>query len=153
MVDLHATIALRDLEKFDKTFGKRKDNFCYLIEKTRDLQDLAWFIDEEKTRNEIVAPHAFTITIKDPNYRRRNGDLGNDKNLIAYLEDSGIQTKRSYGSMPTQHKAFTYLGYKLGDFPNAEHAGNHSVHFGIHQKLNKEDLDYSSDVLHKYFEK
>ena len=147
MVDTHAAIALRDLEKFDDTFKKRKDNFYHLIDKTRDLKDLAWFIDEDK--GEIVAPHAFTLSIK--NGVTRNGRPCDDKDLIDYLEENGIQAKRNYGSMPTQHRAFAYLGYKLGEFPNAEYAGNHGAHFGIHQKLNREDLDYASDVLHKYF--
>ena len=55
--------------------------------------------------------------------------------------------------MPTQHKSFEFLGYKLGDFPEAEYIGDNGLHFGIHQYLTKEDLGYVSDLLHKYFEK
>lgn len=150
MVNTHAAIALRDLEKFKDIFKKRKENFYYLIEKTRDLRDFAWFIDEEE--HECVSPHAFTVVMRSPKFKRERKSC-NDKNFIDYLEKNGIQAKRNYGSMPTQHKTFSYLGYKLGDFPNAEHAGNYGAHFGIHQKLTKKDLDYASNVLHRYFEK
>jgi len=147
MVDTHAAIALKDLEKFDATFRRRKDNMSYLLDKTKDLNDVAWFIDEDK--GEVVAPHAVTILTREG--VTRNGKPCDDKDFINYLEENGIQAKRNYGSMPTQHKAFAYLGYNLGQFPNAEYAGNHGAHFGIHQKLTREDLDYASDVLHKYF--
>ena len=55
--------------------------------------------------------------------------------------------------MPTQHKAFEYLGHKLGEFPEAEYVGGNGLHFGIHQYLFKEELDYASEVLHDYFNK
>jgi dTDP-4-amino-4,6-dideoxygalactose transaminase len=53
--------------------------------------------------------------------------------------------------MPTQHKAFEFLGHKLGEFPEAEYVGDNGLHFGIHQYLSKEDLNYVSDLLHEYF--
>ena len=53
--------------------------------------------------------------------------------------------------MPTQHKSFEFLGYKLGEFPEAEYVGDNGLHFGIHQYLSKEDLNYVSNLLHEYF--
>jgi dTDP-4-amino-4,6-dideoxygalactose transaminase len=55
--------------------------------------------------------------------------------------------------MPTQHKAFEFLGHRLGEFPEAEYVGNNGLHFGIHQYLTKDDLDFVSDLLYFYFSK
>lgn len=87
--------------------------------------------------------HAFSLTLKDPSF--------DYSKLYSFLEGEGIQCKRNFGSMPTQHEAFKYLGHKLGEFPEAEYVGNNGLHFGIHQFLSKDDLDFASDKLHKYF--
>ena len=143
MNDLEASIGLPQIEDFWKTFNKRKDNLYYLLEQTKDLQKFAYFNLEDK--NEIVCPHAFSVTLKNPKY--------NLKKLYKFLEDNSIKCKRNFGSMPTQHKAFKFLGHELGEFPEAEYVGDNGLHFGIHQYLSKKDLDYVSDKLHKYFKK
>ena len=127
-----------------RTFQKRKDNLIYLTEKTRDIRNIAHFVEEGP--NETVSPHAFSITFKEGS----GVDYGK---IYEHLEKEGIQCKRNFGSMPTQHNAFKYLGHKLGDFPEAEYVGNNGLHFGIHQFLSKDKLDYASDILHKYLEK
>ena len=143
MNDLTASIGIPEVEKFWDTFNQRKQNFYYLREKVNDLEDLAFFVEEEP--NEVVSPHAFSITLKNPelNYHK----------LYEFLESNGIECKRNFGSIPTQHKAFEYLGHQLGEFPEAEYVGNNGLHFGIHQYLTLKDLDYVSDLLHEYFER
>jgi len=143
MNDLEASVGLSQLEDFWLTFDKRKENLSYLLDQTKDLQNFVFFNLEEE--NEIVCPHAFSLTLKDPKF-------GYSK-LYDFLESKEIQCKRNFGSMPTQHKAFKFLGHKLGEFPEAEYVGNNGLHFGIHQYLSKEHLDYASDVLHEYFKK
>ena len=143
MNDLEASVGLEGLEEFWQTFNKRKDNLYYLLNKLSDLKKFAYFNLEEE--NDTISPHAFSITLKDPKY--------NYKALYSCLEDNSVRCKRNFGSIPTQHKAFAFLNHKLGEFPEAEYIGDNGLHFGIHRYLSKEDLDYVSDLLHKYFEK
>lgn len=143
MNDLTASVGIPDLEDFWNVFNKRKNNLYSLTEKTKDLEEFAYFVQEG--RGEIISPHAFSVTLKDPSL--------NYSELYKFLEKNEIQCKRNFGSMPTQHKAFKYLGHKLGEFPEAEYVGENGLHFGIHQYLSNEDLDYTSEVLHKYFDK
>lgn len=143
MNDLEASIGLPQIEDFWKTFNQRKENLYSLLKKTEDLKEFAYFNLENK--NEIVCPHAFSMTLKNPKY--------NYKKLYKFLEENSIKCKRNFGSMPTQHKAFKLLGHKFGEFPEAEYVGNNGLHFGIHQYLHKNDLDYVSDRLHEYFRK
>jgi dTDP-4-amino-4,6-dideoxygalactose transaminase len=143
--DLAAAVGLPQVDYFWRTFNVRKKNLNYLLGSTEDLEKYAWFTSERP--GEQICPHAFSITLKDPEY--------NIKELSDFLEDGGkgIQCKRNFGSMPTQHQAFKFLGHKLGEYPEAEYIGDNGLHFGIHQHISKEDLNYASDRLHEYFEK
>lgn len=143
MNDMEASIGLSEVEKFWWTFDTRKKNLIYLLYKTQDLQKFAFFNSEGP--EEIICPHAFSITLKDPKY--------NCAALYQFLENNSIKCKRNFGSMPTQHKAFAFLGHKLGDFPESEYIGDHGLHFGVHQYLSLDDLDYISEKLHEYFKK
>lgn len=143
MNDMEASLGLEAVEQFWHVFNKRKENLYYLLNKTKDLEKFAFFNLEEP--HEVVCPHAFSIVLKDPKY--------DYKALYKYLEENSIKCKRNFGSIPTQHKAFEFMGHKIGDFPESEYVGDNGLHFGIHQYLSREDLDYVSDVLHKYFEK
>lgn len=140
---LPTAILLDQMDSFFYVFKTRKDNLNYLLKKVEDLKPYAFFNSEEP--HEVTSAHAFSITLKDPKH--------NYKELYDFLQNNGIECKRNFGSMPTQHKAFEFLGHKLGEFPEAEYVGDNGLHFGIHQYLSKEDLDYVSDILHQYFKK
>jgi len=140
---LPAAVMLGEIENFWNVFNKRKENLNYLLKKTEDLRDVAFFNIEESY--EVTSPHAFSITLKNPKY--------DYKKLYSYLEENLVQCKRNFGSMPTQHKAFAFLGHKLGEFPEAEYVGSNGLHIGVHHHLSKEDLDYILDLLHAYFRK
>ena len=141
MNELTAAVGIEGVELFDKTFKKRKDNLYKLLKLTEELSDYCHFIKEEK--REKVCPHAFPLVLKDKKY--------DCAKLYRYLEDEGIQCKTLFGSLPTQHKVFKFLGYKKGQFPAAEYVGENGLHFGIHQYLTDDDLVYISDNLKSYF--
>ena len=138
-----AALALPQIDDFWNVFQQRKDNLNYLLNKTKDLEEYAIFNKEEV--HEVTCPHAFSLTLRHPKF--------NYGALYNFLEDSGIMCKRNFGSMPTQHKAFKFLGHELGEFPEAEYVGDNGLHFGIHNQLSKDDLNYASDKLHEYFKK
>ncbi len=140
---LPACVGIPELRRFWEIFGTRKRNLNYLLGQTRDLGEFAYFAEEGP--NENISPHAFSLVLKNPKF--------NYKSLYSYLQDNKIDCKRNFGSIPTQHKAFEFLGHKLGEFPEAEYVGDNGLHFGIHQHLSKEHLDYASDKLHEYFKK
>ncbi|MBS3078637.1 DegT/DnrJ/EryC1/StrS family aminotransferase [Candidatus Pacearchaeota archaeon] len=141
MNDLEAAIGLSQIEQFREIFDTRKKNLLYLMDRTLDLQDIAYFNTESP--NEEVTAHAFSVTLKDPKLDAQR--------LAEFLESNDIKCKRNFGSMPTQHRAFEFLGHRLGEFPEAEYIGNNGIHFGCHQYLTKDDLDFVSDKLHEYF--
>ena len=141
MNELTAAVGLEGMEQFDRNFEKRKSNLYRLLELTGELSDYCHFLNEEDF--EKVSPHAFPLVLRDKKY--------DCVKLYQYLEARGIQCKTLFGSLPTQHKVFKFLGYRYGDFPAAEYVGDNGLHFGIHQYLTDDDLLFISDTLKSYF--
>jgi len=140
--DLGAAIGLPQIEDFDETFKQRRNNLFWLGAQMKGFEEYAQFgpSDSETDR---VCPHAFSIILKDPRY--------NSRELGKFLEENGIDAKRNFGSIPTQHEAFAYLGHKLGDFPEAEYVGSNGLHIGVHQYLSQDALEHASTKLQEYF--
>ncbi len=145
MCDLLAAVGQAECDRFIETDKIRRANLYYLMNKTEDLQSVA--IMNRFNPHEFLAPHAFSVTIRDPSKY-------SPEELYKFLwNNSTMQTqaKRNFGCIPTQHKAFKYLGLREGDFPEAEFVGLNGVHFGVHQYLAQEQLDAASNLLHDFF--
>lgn len=72
--------------------------------------------------------------------------------LYRHQDGRGIQCKTLLVSLPTQHRALAFLGYREGNFPEAERIGRTGLHFGIHQYLDDDDIDYVAQSIASYFE-
>lgn len=143
MNDLEAALGREGVGEYREVFARRKDLLARMLDRTRDLSEHAYFLREEP--HEVVAPHAFPLVLKEP---RRDASK-----LYAWLEDNGIQCKTLFGSLPTQHRAFAWMGHRPGDFPVAEYVGENGLHFGCHQYLSYADCDWAADLLAEYFDR
>ena len=140
--DLCAVIAMESLERFDETFAKRREVRAKLIRALELFEDR--LILYRDAPGEIIAPHAFCVTLRD-----ENADM---TLLYRHLEENRIEAKRTFGSLPTQHSAFIWLGYKPGDFPVAERIGRASLHFGCHEYMTHEDIEYIATTIKKFLD-
>jgi len=130
MNDLEASIGLEAIGVFWDTFWTRHDFMKRMRKSVEGFEDVAWFSEEDE--GNINCPHGFSITCK------KSGDIEIVKSVLdKYL----IHHKRNFGSIPTQHNAFSDMGYSLGDFPEAEWVGNNGVHIGCHQYLTEENIN------------
>jgi CDP-6-deoxy-D-xylo-4-hexulose-3-dehydrase/perosamine synthetase len=93
---------------------------------------------------EVICPHAFPLVLRDAGQ--------SIEGLYRHLESRGIQCKTLFGSLPTQHSAFAFLGYREGDFPVAERIGRTGLHFGLHQYLTDDDIDYVAESVKSFFD-
>ena len=100
----------------------------------------------EEGSEEKIGPHAIPIIIQESASFTR-AELTHD------LEMRGIETRTLFASMPTQCPGFGYLGYRLGQFPNAEYIGKNGIHIGVHQDLGPSEMDYILDTLGKFLER
>ena len=141
MNELEAAVGLGSLDIYQDILQKRRRNLMSLMEKFEKFQPYLTTITEEK--DERIGPHAFPIILKENSPFTRN-------QLVDYLEKNGIETRNLFSSMPTQCKGFDFLGYKIGDFPEAEYIGNNGLHIGIHQDLNEEHIDYFIEKINEF---
>jgi dTDP-4-amino-4,6-dideoxygalactose transaminase len=143
MNDLEAAIGLEGLQNFDRTFSVRRE---YL----RQLWDLLAPLEERLILyrdgpGEVTCPHAVPMVLRD--------ERESVEGLYRYLEEQGIQCKTLFGSLPTQHSAFRFLGYREGAFPVAERIGRTGLHFGVHQYLTPEDIQFVTERIFAYFKR
>ena len=71
--------------------------------------------------------------------------------LQKYLTQNGIGTSIHYPIPPHLQKAYSGLGYKLGDFPLAEKLSNESLSLPIYPGLRDKQIKYICDKIIKFY--
>ncbi len=144
MNEIEAAVGLGNIEIYSEILQKRRQNLIYLMSKFKKFKPLLVSIDEGP--DEMIGPHAFPVIIQENNNFSRD-------DLVLYLEKKGIDSRSLFLSMPTQCPGFKFLGYSLGEFPNAEYIGRNGLHIGIHQDIEKKDLDYFIETIEQFLSK
>ena len=137
MNDLEAAIGLEGLERFERTFATRRRHLAQLWELLRPLEGRLILYPDGP--GEVTCPHAFPLVLRDATQSMEG--------LYQHLERRGIQCKTLFGSLPTQHRAFAFLGHRVGKFPVAERIGRTGLHFGVHQYLTDDDIAYAAESV------
>jgi len=143
MNEIEAAVGIGSLKMYKKIISARKYNLLTMIKRFSKFSEYIATIHEEE--DEKIGPHAFPIIVKE------GAPFSRDR-LTNYLDKNGIDTRDLFTSMPTQCPGFSFLGHKLGDFPNAEYIGNNGLHIGVHQDLGDEHIDYLVDTVEKFLE-
>ncbi|HOD12706.1 MAG TPA: DegT/DnrJ/EryC1/StrS family aminotransferase [Candidatus Omnitrophota bacterium] len=133
MNELEAAVGLSSLDMYQQIIDKRHHNLITMIDRLKEFDQYLMTIHEEK--DERIGPHAFPMIVK------KGAPFTRDE-LVDFLDKHEIDTRDLFSSMPTQCPGFDYLGHQLGDFPNAEYAGNNGLHIGVHQDIHQEHIDY-----------
>jgi dTDP-4-amino-4,6-dideoxygalactose transaminase len=133
MNDLEAAVGLGQMDRFNQIIETRRKNLYHLNEGLSDYAEYFRFMKEDD--DEYISPLVYPVIIK-------NNAPFTRKEIVDYLENNNIETRPTFGSIPTQQPAYNFLGYQKGDFPNAEYVGKNGFYIGIHQHLTKKDLNY-----------
>jgi len=141
MNELEAAVGLGNIEIFDDILSKRRRNLLYLIDLFKRYEDFFIILREEEY--EKIGPHAFSIVLKEDCPFTK-------KEFVDYIESKGVDSRNLFYSIPTQCPSYTFMGFKLGDFPESEYCADHGTHIGIHQDIELPQLDYVSDVVHEF---
>lgn len=143
MNELEAAIGVGNIELYDQILEKRRQNLLYVLERFDRFHPYLATIHEEA--HEQIGPHAIPIIIQEEASFTR-------AEFTRYLEEHGIDTRTLFASMPTQCPGFAALGYRLGQFPNAEYMGKNGIHIGVHQDLGLEEMEYVLETLTHFLE-
>ncbi|MDJ0765726.1 MAG: DegT/DnrJ/EryC1/StrS family aminotransferase [Myxococcota bacterium] len=144
MNELEAAIGLGNLENYDEILEKRHDNLMHVLDRFDRFSPYLSTISEAS--HETIGPHAIPIIVEASTGITRAA-------LTVHLEAHGIETRTLFASMPTQCPGFAYLGYREGQFPNAEYMGRNGLHIGVHQDLTLEDMDYVMETLAAFLDR
>ncbi|MFA5147251.1 MAG: DegT/DnrJ/EryC1/StrS family aminotransferase [Candidatus Omnitrophota bacterium] len=144
MNELEAAVGLGQIRNYRAIIKKRRSNLLYLMKAFGQFEPYLATLHEE--RHEKIGPHAFAVIIREGSGIRRD-------EMVCYLEEKGIDTRSLFSSMPTQCPGFRFLGYRTGDFPNAEYIGNNGFHIGVHQGLDKRHLDHFIGCVKDFLKK
>jgi dTDP-4-amino-4,6-dideoxygalactose transaminase len=143
MNEMEAAIGIGALEAYHEILEKRRRNLLHVLNRFDRFSPFLATIREEPW--ERIGPHAIPIVIQEEASFSR-------VELTQYLEARGIDTRTLFASMPTQCAGFAYLGYRQGEFPNAEYMGRHGIHVGVHQDLELEHMEYVLDTIGLFLE-
>jgi len=143
MNELEAAIGLGNIEIYQDILDKRRRNLIHVLERFERFSPYLATIEEGP--EEQIGPHAIPVIVQEEASFSR-------AELINYLEEHGVETRTLFASMPTQCAGFAYLGYKLGQFPNAEYMGLNGLHIGVHHDLGLEEMDYVLETIGRFLE-
>ena len=138
MNDLEAALGLGSMEVYDEIISVRRGNLMRMIDGFGRFEEFLWTFREESF--ERIGPHAFPFVVK-------SGAPFTRDELIVYLQRNGIDPRTLFSSIPTQCGGYEFLGYKPGDFPQAEYVGKRGIHVGVHQEITPDDVQYFLGVV------
>jgi dTDP-4-amino-4,6-dideoxygalactose transaminase len=141
MNELEAAIGLGNIDIFEEILSKRRRNMYYLIDKFRKFEK--FFITLKEQPFEKLGPHAFSIIV-------REGAGFTKDEFVACLESNSVDSRNLFYSMPTQCPSYAFLGYKRGEYPEAEYCSDHGTHIGIHQDIGLDQLDHVVLVVEEF---
>ena len=144
MNELEAALGIEACDHYEDIRKRRKYNLDTLrkgIQMLPHANDWLWLQDEEEY--ETIGPQGLPIIIT------KNAPFTRD-DITHILNQTNIEWKTLFGSLPTQHKAYEFLGYNTGDFPKSEYVGPNGFHIGVHQGITESDLQYVLDTFRTF---
>ncbi len=143
MNELEAAIGLGAFALYDEILEKRRANLLHVLDRFGRFSPFLATIREEPW--ERIGPHAVPIVVgEEASFTRAE--------LTRRLEENGIETRTLFASMPTQCPGFGFLGYREGEFPEAEYVGTHGIHIGVHQDLGTAEMDHVLTTIERFLE-
>lgn len=125
-------VKLRYLDSWNK---KRQENAQYFNEQLKGLKIKVPYVAEYSTH----IYHQYVLRLNT-----------SSEKLIDCLRSKGIDSRVYYPVPLHLQKCFKYLGYKNGDFPEAEKAAVQTLAIPIYPDLTKEEMDYIAGSIKEF---
>jgi hypothetical protein len=145
VTEMQAAIGCAQIKKLDKFTEMRRNNFNYLKENLKCLEDK--LILPGATENSNPSWFGFLITVKEGVNRRE---------LVEYIEKNNIQTRALFAGNIIKHPCFDEIrgtnSYRvISDLENSNRILNDTFWIGVYPGMTKEKLDYMIKTIKKYF--
>ncbi|NLW86132.1 MAG: DegT/DnrJ/EryC1/StrS family aminotransferase [Planctomycetes bacterium] len=141
MNELEAAIGLGSLELYEEILSRRGANLAAMMQAIEPFAPNLFTFRQEP--HERIGPHALPIIVgQDAPFTRDE--------LVQWLRQNEIDSRNLFECMPTQCRGFAFLGYRLGEFPNAEYIAENGLHVGVHQDLGPAHIDYFARTIRDF---
>lgn len=137
--EIQAGILNLYFKRISTDFKKRRIVARYFQEKIREPELQKYIKPLDSHRNSDPVRHLFVIKAK---MRTK---------LMEYLKRKKIETYIHYPYPIHLLPAFSYLGYKKGDFPNAERLSELILSLPFHPSLTKRAVDYILNKIKNFY--
>jgi CDP-6-deoxy-D-xylo-4-hexulose-3-dehydrase len=143
--DIQAAIGLAQLDRLDFFIEKRKENWNYLHDGLKDLQE--FLILPTRTLNSQPSWFGFALTVKSESPISRN-------ELVKKLNEFQIGTRLLFGGNLLKQPAFQNTPRRVvSDLRNTDNVMNDTFWIGVWPGLTKPMLDYVIVIFHEIFGK
>lgn len=135
---MQVAIGCAQLEKLPGFIEKRKENFQFLYDSLRNLQE--HFMLQKATPNSDPSWFGFLITLRDGLPFKRN-------DIVTCLEEKNIQTRNLFAGNLIRHPCFSALkkgkDYRIaGQLKNTDKLMNDSFWIGLYPGMTEEMIGY-----------
>ncbi len=133
---LQAVVADIELKKVRKIVKIRNKNASFLDKNLSTLKEVSL---PERKKN-----YTETFALYMARFKKRD-------QLKSFLIKNGVEVKIHYPIPLHLQKASKNMGYKKGDFPEAENQSKDLLTLPVHQYLNKKQLNYTINTIKKFY--
>ena len=133
MTDIHAALGRSQLKRIDTFIKKRND---LAIEYDSMLKELPLNLPLLSSKDNLISSfHLYVIRLKEKQHIKRHAKI------FKHLRDKSIGVNLHYTPVHL-HPYYRRMGFKVGDFPEAELYGKTAISIPIHNKLTKKMQSY-----------
>jgi CDP-6-deoxy-D-xylo-4-hexulose-3-dehydrase len=142
---MQAACGLAQLSRLEEFIKLRRENFIFLYENLKDLEEFC--ILPEKEKNSEPSWFGFPLTLKENIKFKRN-------DLINYLTDNKIGTRLLFSGNLTKQPYMKNVNFRVsGNLKNTDLVMHNTLWIGLYPGLSKEHLEYSALKIRNFFKK
>jgi CDP-4-dehydro-6-deoxyglucose reductase, E1 len=145
ITDMQASCGLAQLDSLESFINKRKENFKFLYENLRELED--FLILPKAEENSDPSWFGFPLSLKEDNKFNRN-------ELTKYLNQNKIGTRLLFSGNITRQPFMKNMNYKIHkNLDVTDFIMNNTFWIGIYPGLSNQHLEYMVEKIKKFFKK
>ena len=145
ITDMQAAIGFAQFDRLEFFIKKRRENFFILKNKLERLKK--YFILPQESKGAKASWFGFPITIRNKSKINRN-------DLIQFLDLHNIGTRLLFSGNITKQPYMINQKYRIsGNLKVSDKIMNDSFWVGVYPGLRRSNINYISNILHKYIEK
>ncbi len=143
ITDMQAACGLAQLDSLESFIVKRKENFKFLYENLKELED--FLILPKAEANSDPSWFGFPLSLKENNNFNRN-------NLTQYLNQNKIGTRLLFSGNITRQPFMKNMNYKIHKkLNNTDFIMNNTFWVGLYPGLSNQHLEYTVEKIKKFF--